>query len=138
MPDVERSTTYSGMIPFACPAPFVHDGDNIECRGGGEMRLARIDAPELAGSPRCSGRARAHADCDQAAAIAARDNLRRLVALGTVTCVVVDASPFRAGFQAADRYGRPVVRCRVNGLDLSDEQLRGGFAVPWPRPRDGR
>jgi endonuclease YncB( thermonuclease family) len=123
------------VIPFACPAPFIHDGDNIECAGGGEMRLARIDAPELAESPRCRGAARAYADCDQRRAIAARDNLRRLVAGGPVSCTVVDADPRVRGFQSTDRYGRAVVRCRVNGIDLSDAQLRGGYAIPWPKPR---
>jgi endonuclease YncB( thermonuclease family) len=123
------------MIPFACPAPFVHDGDNIACAGGAEMRLARIDAAELPGSPRCRGRARRFADCDAGRAYAARDNLRRLVASGPVSCLVVDADPFRAGFQSADRYGRRVVRCRVNGVDISAAQLAGGFAVAWPRMR---
>ncbi|WP_235785804.1 thermonuclease family protein [Sphingomonas sp. PR090111-T3T-6A] len=97
------------------------------------MRLARIDAPELSGSPRCRGAARVYADCDEGRAIAARDNLRRLVSLGPVRCGVVDADPRIPGFQSTDRYGRSVVRCTVNGIDLGEEQVRQGFAVRWPR-----
>lgn len=118
---------------FACPAPFIHDGDYIRCSGMRPMRLARIDAPELADSPRCHGAARAYADCDERRATASRDNLRHLVASGPVTCKVVDADPRIPGFQPADRYGRPVVRCTVNGIDIGEEQVRQGFAVRWPR-----
>jgi len=118
---------------FACPAPFVHDGDYIRCRGGKAMRLARIDAPDFTSAPRCRPYPKGGADCNDARARASRDNLRRLVRQGPVRCAVVDASPDRRGFQPTDRYGRRVVRCTVNGLDLGEQQLRQGFAVRWPR-----
>lgn len=117
--------------PFACRAPYVHDGDYIRCAGRERMRLAAIDAPEFARSARCRPRKRG-AVCDDRAAIAARDNLRRLVAAGPVVCRQVDANPAAAGIQWRDRYGRPIVRCTVNGRDLGDAQLRGGFANAWP------
>ena len=89
------------------------------------MRLAAIDAPELAGSPRCHG-------CDSRAVLAARDHLRELVRGRAVACRLVDASPFLPGFQSSDRYGRPVVRCSVGATDLSEAQISSGFAGRWP------
>lgn len=97
------------------------------------MRLARIDAPEMPGSPKCRQRRRVPANCDAAAARRSTANLRRLIGMGPVRCRVIDASPKSRGFQATDRYGRPVVRCTINGLDLSAEQIRGSFAVQWPK-----
>ncbi len=112
---------------FLCGSPYLHDGDNIRCAGGPTMRLARIQAPELLGSPRC-GRG-----CDGQAGLRSRDHLRRLVAGRRVTCEVVDASPSIPGFQSADQYGRPVVRCSADGVgDLSEAQVRAGHARRWP------
>lgn len=106
--------------PFPCRAPTFHDGDNIRC-GGVTMRLAGIDAPELAGSPKCSRNPRAW--CDDRRARQSRDHLRRIAARGPVTCR--RAAP-------DDRYGRPIVRCHVAGVDLGQAQLRARLAKPWP------
>jgi micrococcal nuclease len=126
------SLLLAAVAGFTCSQPFFHDGDNIRC-GGRQMRLAAIDAPELTGSPKC----RRHLEmCDQVAAVRARDYLRSLAVGQSVTCQVVDASPRSKGFQAADRFGRPVVRCRAGRVDLSDAQLAAGVAQPWPpRPK---
>jgi len=122
---------------FACASPGVHDGDNISCgrslsagangqpAGRRQMRLAGIDAPELAGSPR-------HRGGGDAAGRRARDHLRALVAGRAVTCRLVDATPRVPGFQAADRYGRPVVRCAAAGVgDLGEAMVRAGHARRW-------
>lgn len=114
---------------FLCLAPFIHDGDNIRCNGR-TMRLAAIDAPDFLTSPRCR-RAIRGAWCDDSAATSAREHLRALVT-APVRCRIIDANPFNQRFDATDRYGRPVVRCMVNGVDLSEAQLRGGFARQWP------
>lgn len=127
--------TVANAPPFVCPAPKVHDGDTLRCAGGPSMRLARIDAPELPGSPVCRRRRGAPVNCNAAAARRSTVALRRMANLGVLRCRVVDASPSWRGFQASDRYGRPVVRCTVNGRDVGAEQLRGGFAVPWPPGR---
>lgn len=115
---------------FVCETPTIHDGDNIRC-GRVTMRLARIDAPDFATSPKCR-RVTTSATCDDRQAERSRDHLRHLIEGRVVTCVVVDASPTAHGFQARDRYGRPVVRCQVNGRDLSEMQLRAGMAKAWP------
>ncbi|WP_108350179.1 MULTISPECIES: hypothetical protein [unclassified Novosphingobium] len=63
----------------ACPNPKVHDGDTIRC-GVERVRLVNIDAPELAGSERCSAasrrrlaRSRNPAWCDSAVGERSRD-----------------------------------------------------------------
>ena len=94
------------------------------------MRLAAIDAPDFLSSPKCRRRPR-FAWCDDAAARASRDALAKLAAGRVVRCRMVDADPRTGLFDAADRYGRPVVRCRVNGVDLGEAQLRSGHARRW-------
>ncbi len=99
---------------FACPAPSHHDGDAIRCGGAGHsMRLYAIDAPEMPGACR-PGR-----QCTPGDPYAARDHLAALTAGRTVRCEQVDA----------DRYGRAVVRCTADGVDLSCQMVRDGFAV---------
>jgi Micrococcal nuclease (thermonuclease) homologs len=108
---------------FACEDPFFHDGDNIRCAGQ-SMRLAGIDAPELAGSPRCRRRQRSAAVwCDHPLGIKARNHLRVLGSRGEIWCRRVAPN---------DRYGRPIVRCVVNGRDLGEEMVRAELAKRWP------
>ena len=114
---------------FLCLAPFFHDGDNIRC-GGREMRLARIEAPDFERSPKCR-KPRPDAICDDRLATRSRDHLRGLARGKKVTCEVVDASPRWRGFQATDRYGRPVVRCSAGGVDLGGAQIAAGHARVW-------
>lgn len=108
--------------PFVCPAPRVIDGDTIDCPSG-RVRLARIDAPELAGHCR---RGRHCAPGDGPASKAA---LSRLVGR-SLRCVPV---PYRDGARTAyDRYGRMVAHCYAGPVDVGEAMVRGGWAVRWP------
>lgn len=104
--------------------PIAIDGDTLKDCHGQRWRLARIDAPEL-----CRGRGR----CDRRGEVALAA-LTRLIAGREVRCVVIDAHPGEPGFQAEDRYGRPVVRCQAGGLDLGNSMIVGGWARRWPAP----
>lgn len=89
------------------------DGDSLRL-GGEEMRLAGLDAPELAqlcwreGRPwRCG--------------LDARAALARELARGEVHCVGA----------RRDRYRRLLVRCAVAGVDLNALLVRSGMAVAF-------
>ncbi len=109
-------------ILFACLAAVAVDGDTLKCRNldeaGGRVRLALIDAPERG----------------QRGASEATMVLARLIKGHEVRCELVDADPRKAGFQARDRYGRPVARCLAAGVDLGAALLKAGHATRWPRP----
>lgn len=99
---------------FACLAPSHHDGDAIRCEGMGKsMRLDSIDAPEMPGACR-PGRA-----CTAGDHFAARDHLASLTAGRQVVCEQRDT----------DIYGRRVVRCTADGVDISCAMVADGFAV---------
>jgi endonuclease YncB( thermonuclease family) len=99
---------------FACPMPYHHDGDAIRCGGAGRsMRLYGIDAPEMPGACR-PGR-----QCTPGDPYASRDHLNSLTAGRPIQCEQVDT----------DRYGRAVVRCWADGVDLSCRMVRDGFAI---------
>jgi endonuclease YncB( thermonuclease family) len=99
---------------FPCPNPYHHDGDAIRCGGKGRSdRLYAIDAPEMPGACR-PGR-----QCTPGDPYAARDHLRALTGGKAVVCRQLDT----------DRYGRPVVQCFADGVDLSCAMVRDGFAV---------
>ena len=95
-----------------CDTTQVVDGDTLRC-GVLRVRLASIDAPEMPGHCR-RGR-----ECVDGDPYASKAHLERLVQKGSVTCRQTDI----------DRYGRIVAMCKVNGLDLSCSQVRGGHAV---------
>ncbi|WP_313441010.1 hypothetical protein [Novosphingobium sp.] len=68
----------------------VHDGDTVRLCDGERLQLINIDAPEVAGSPRCSAQSRARLAaspnppwCDDEAGAASRDQLRALLSSGT-------------------------------------------------------
>lgn len=106
---------------FTCASPAVHDGDSIRCAGQRQaVRLAGIDAPEMAGSPKCARRSR-HGWCDFALAVTARDRLRGLVSRGTVRCVAI----------GDDRYGRLLADCAAGGRDLGEAMIAAGLARRW-------
>lgn len=77
------------------------------------MRLYAIDAPEMPGACR-PGR-----QCTPGDPFAARDHLRALTAGKTVMCRQVDS----------DRYGRKVLQCFADRIDLSCQMVRDGYAV---------
>lgn len=87
------------------------DGDSLRC-GRERIRLLAIDAPEMS---RCQpGR-----HCASGDPIASRDNLRRIVAGKSIEVERV----------GRDRYGRTLAIVRAGQVNLSCEQLRGGFAT---------
>lgn len=87
------------------------------------MRLDAIDAPEMPGACR-PGR-----ECTPGDPFAARDHLSSLTRGRVVECRIVDADKRRAGFQEADRYGRPIARCFADGVDMSCKMVADRFAV---------
>lgn len=103
------------LFTYAAELKDIHDGDTIHLdidlgfhvwRRGERYRLARINAPELKtpeGPP-------------------ARDHLTLLLSKG----------PLRVTTSKADNYGRYLVECEVNGLNLNDQMVSDGFAVHYP------
>jgi len=108
---------------FSCPSPHVVDGDTIRC-GDRRVRLARIDAPELAGH--CAR----NRHCAPGDGEASKKALQRMIGSQKVICQPVPASP--KGRSVYDRWGRTVARCRVNGRDISRAMIAGGWAIRWP------
>lgn len=108
---------------FTCASPYVIDGDTLRC-GERRVRLARIDAPELPGHCARSRR------CAPGDGKASRAALARLIDGKPLACQPVPASPH--GGSVYDRWGRTVARCRVNGRDLGQAMIAGGWAIRWP------
>lgn len=106
---------------FACEQPSHHDGDNLRCANvPGAMRLQGIDAPEMPGACR-PGRA-----CVDGDPFAARDHLRELTAGRTLQCIQEDT----------DSYGRVIVNCSAEGVNISCAMIESGHAVPRYAPLD--
>lgn len=115
------------MIPatFPCTVAYVLDGDTIACQGDmPHVRLARIDAPEL---PHHCQRGRHCAPGDGYASKAA---LIRIIGGRPLQCTAVSASP--RGGSVYDRWDRIVARCTVNGIDIGQAMIAGGWAERWP------
>lgn len=110
-------------IAILC-SPVASDGDTLRDCHGQRWRLARVDAPET--------RCRPRAWCDRPKALRSKAALERLVTGKTVKCREVDADPRIKGYQSRDFYGRPVVRCTVDGRDLGTQLLAEGHVRPWP------
>jgi micrococcal nuclease len=106
-----------------CIVAAVTDGDSIRCTDRTRLRLADIDAPEMS-------HCRPGRNCAPGDPVASRENLRWLAG-DRVHYRIVDGDRCKAGFQATDHYGRRVVKVYVDGVDLGEEQVRGGFAVRW-------
>ena len=104
---------------FAICIASIRDGDSLRLCDGTRVRLAAIDAPEWESSPRCTDpRRRARAVCDNALAARSRDALAALLAQGALC---VDEGP--------DVYERRLYRCTVNGVDVGEAMVSGGFAT---------
>lgn len=106
----------------------VHDGDTVRLCDGERIRLINIDAPEVAGSSRCSAQSRARLAaspnppwCDYQAGAASRDQLQTFLSSGA-------PSIERKG---ADRYGRTLAYLSVNGRDAGRHLISLGLARPW-------
>lgn len=108
----------------ACLALTVHDGDTVRC-GPERIRLAGIDAPELAGSSRCHPNqlrcGKNPSWCDYTLGLRSRDALRAFVTTGRVAIER----------QGVDRYGRTLARLTVNGRDAGAYLVSLGLARPW-------
>jgi endonuclease YncB( thermonuclease family) len=109
---------------FICVAPYVIDGDTIQCSRGPRVRIARIDAPEMPGHCR-RGR-----NCAPGDPFEAKAALVEVIDRHDLQCTAESASA--RGGSAIDRYGRTVAKCSVNGVDLGEYMIAGGFAVAWP------
>ena len=130
------------LLPFACAVSWVIDGDTFVCRSGQHVRLAGIDAPELAGH--CHARVAVGRDgrvrriarrCTAGNAKASLHNLIRIAKGRTARCEDVGRSYDRvlafcsvpvAG--AADSSGAPT-HANPARMDLACAQLTGGYAA---------
>ncbi|MFT4054600.1 MAG: thermonuclease family protein [Novosphingobium sp.] len=106
----------------------VHDGDTLTLCTREKVRIANIDAPELADSPRCKPQQRQRlagpnnpAWCDYDAGERSRDALRSLLAVGRVTIE-------RLG---QDRYGRTLAQVYVGDHDAGEYLIARRLARPW-------
>ena len=106
----------------------VSDGDTIRLCSGERVRLIGIDAPERAGSERCSPRSRARLAgsrnprwCDHAKAEQSKAALERVLATGAV----------RIERHGLDVYGRTLARVTMNGRDAGEWLVAKGLARPW-------
>jgi len=93
--------------------PHVKDGDSLVINGR-EMRLKGLDAPEWNQTCRINAR---DVPCGRMAA----DALRRWFTRGPPICTGTEL----------DRYGRLLVTCRVNGVDVGADLVRNGIAVDY-------
>lgn len=118
------------LLALAAPACVAHvtDGDTIRLCSGERVRLLGIDAPERAGSERCSVKSRARlmnshnpSWCDFDKGEQARAALTRLIGTGTV----------RLERHGLDRYRRTLARVTVNGKDAGEWLISQGLARPW-------
>lgn len=111
-------------IVLICATLAMSDGDSGRCHtADGErhrVRLAGIDAGEVAPFTRCRQRPNVWACSAQARATADRatERARQLAANGA-----------RCTVQSRDRYQRIVATCTVNGRDLGAILVREGLAI---------
>lgn len=93
------------------------DGDTFWTCGGTKVRLVAasgpIDAPEMAGSPRCDG-------CDPALGIAGRDRMKALILAARSPQLLCDGE---------DRYRRALCRVSIDGVDLGDRLVAEGHGI---------
>src|SRR6185436_18923455 len=104
----------------ACEYISVHDGDTIKC-GSERIRLSGIDAPDLAGSPRCEGERAARSWCDDQLARQSRDALRAFLGSGRV----------ELAREGKDKYGRTLAKVRVGDQDAGDHLMQLGLAKAY-------
>jgi endonuclease YncB( thermonuclease family) len=109
----------TALQPYACRAGVVIDGDTLHANCGWMLkdvtiRVANIDAPEMAACP--------------AQAQAAADHLHALTAGG-----------FTATPLYTDRYSRTVATLTdPAGIDIASAMVTSNHAAPWPHDTRGR
>ncbi len=106
---IARATDVSGV-------PHIVNGDAVSF-GKTHIRLAAISAPGL--EQLCLDRSGEHWTCG----LTARDELAKY--LGT--------KPWSCQTTRADRYGRSVAKCTVNGEDIAKWVVKSGWAVAVTR-----
>lgn len=94
--------------------PKIRDGDQFTINGA-RLRLAGVDAPAL--DQLCLDKRGERWTCG----VAARDELIRHVGENSWTC-----TPVRA-----DRFGRTVVKCAVEGEDIQQWLVKNGWALAY-------
>lgn len=92
----------------------VADGDSFRMNGE-RYRLQNVDAPEL--DQMCKDAAAREWACGRKA----RDELRRLLTQGPVSCQAI----------TRDRFGRKVAICMANGRDVGETMVRNGWATAY-------
>lgn len=90
----------------------IGDGDTLDLRNGGRVRLVQVDAPEL-GQGECYARA-------------AREELQRLAPPGT--SVELERDP---DLDAVDGYGRLLRYVVADETNVNVELVRRGAATPY-------
>ena len=105
------SSTDTATPPGTRVVARANDGDTLTLRGGEQVRLVQIDAPEL--TTDCYGRA-------------AQKALAALVAEGTRVRLVRDPA-----LDDTDRYGRLLRYVIVGERDVNVELVRQGAASPY-------
>lgn len=99
----------------------VIDGDTIAVRATEEhIRLANIDTPERG--------ERAHCDAERQAAERATRAARSLFQNAQAI------EPVRVG--RLDRYGRTIAFVHIDGRDMGEIMIEGGYARPWRGRRE--
>ncbi|MEM6384283.1 MAG: thermonuclease family protein [Pseudomonadota bacterium] len=109
---------YSGPVPLCRTGDFdtcVIDGDSVLFRGE-QLRLERIDAPEIAD---------AQCENEEILALQARDRLS----------VALSNTPFRVVRYEDDRYGRTLARLRTEDGWISSVLVDEGLAHWWDTGR---
>lgn len=111
-------------LVLICATLAMSDGDSGRCHtADGErhrVRLAGIDAGEVAPFTRCRQRPDVWACSSAARATAERAKAR---------AVQLTANGARCTITDTDRYRRNVARCMVNGRDLGSILVREGLAI---------
>jgi endonuclease YncB( thermonuclease family) len=102
------------VSPEQATVARVGDGDSLDLRGGGRIRLLQIDAPEL-------GEGERHAR-------ASLRVLERLVPSGSRVSLQPDPA-----LDDADRYGRLLRYVHADGVNVNVELVRRGAATPYFR-----
>ena len=110
------------------PECDIHDGDTFRV-GDVSLRLLDVDAPEL--TQRCSD----ETECGRQA----RDHLASLIANKVIVCRGETVVRRRSSNEPpAESFGRPLVVCHVNGVDIGARMIADGYATVYRHPERSR